>query len=342
MRFVRTAMLAVGAALVLSAAASASTIVGTPKNDTLRGTARADRLDGRAGNDKLLGLAGNDVLIGGTGNDVLTGGPGADTFRCGPGKDTAAAGPDDTIAPDCEVVTGLPSIAIADAAAMEGDAGPTTLSLPVVLSKPVAYQVIVRYATKDATATAPVDYTPASGSLSFAPGETQKTIDVSATGDLDLEPDETFQVTLSGPVDGVLGNASATATIQNDDVARPRSGRYSGTTSQGRPISFDVSGDVTRLSNLSLRLDFTCAEVQVAFTNESLEFGSGSMPIVSKSWTFGSNIPISDADFTATFAFNGTLSAPGSASGTLRFDIAFNVQGMIVHCSSGAVSWSAG
>jgi Calx-beta domain-containing protein/hemolysin type calcium-binding protein len=282
------------------------------------------------------------VLIGGTGNDVLTGGPGADTFRCGPGKDTAAAGPDDTIEPDCELVTGLPSVAIADAGAMEGDAGSAILSFPVVLSKAAAYQVVVRYTTRDGTATAPVDYTPASGSLNFGPGETQKTIEVSATGDLDLEPDETLQVTLSGAVDASIGNGSATGTIQNDDVERPRSGRYSGTTSQGRPIGFDVSGDGTRLSNLSLRLDFTCAEVQVALTNESLEFGGGSIPIVPKSWTFGVSIPISEADYTANFSIDGTLSAPGSARGSLRFDIAFKVQGTIVHCSSGAVSWSAG
>lgn len=342
MSFLRTFVSAAAAALVLSALAGAATVVGTPRNDTLRGTPAADKLDGLAGNDKLFGLAGNDLLIGGAGRDVLTGGPGVDTFRCGPGNDVAVAGPGDRIDSDCEAVTGLPSLHIADGEAMEGDLGPTILSFPVALSKPVRYPVVVRYATKDGTATAPADYTAAEGSVSFGPGETTKAIEISVVGDLDVEPDEAFEVTLSAPANATIGNRSATGTIKNEDVPRPRSGRYSGSTSQGRSISFDVASDVSRLTNLNVRLDFSCSEVPVSFQNELLDFGSSTIRIVPKTWAFEVNAPVSDPDFTATFAFNGSLSAPGSASGTLRFDIAFNVEGTIVHCSSGAVTWSAG
>lgn len=341
MSFARTIVATAGAALALSGLAAASTIVGTARNDTLRGTPRADRLDGRAGNDKLFGLAGNDVLVGGLGSDILTGGPGADTLRCGPGKDVAAAGPGDQIAADCETVTGLASLAIADGEALEGDQGPTTLSFPVLLSKAVTYPVVVRYASSDGTASAPGDYSPASGSLSFAPGETSKTIELSVIGDLELEPDETLQVTLSSPVDAVIANGSATGTIRNEDVARPRGGRYSGTTSQNRSISFDVSPDASRLLDVNIRLDFTCAEIQVAFPDESFEL-SGSAPITPKTWAFAISVPISDADVTATLTFSGALTAPGSARGTLRFDMALKVEGLTVHCSSGAVTWSAG
>jgi hypothetical protein len=83
-------------------------IVGTARNDVLRGTPKADILVGRAGNDRLLGLAGNDLLIGGPGRDRLVGGPGKDRLRCGAGKDSAKADVKDTVAADCEVVTGLP------------------------------------------------------------------------------------------------------------------------------------------------------------------------------------------------------------------------------------------
>jgi hypothetical protein len=73
-----------------------------------------------------------------------------ETFRCGPGKDVAVAEPGDRLASDCETLRGLPSIAIADAAVAEGDDGPTTLSFPVLLSKPVT-QSVVRYTAKDGT-----------------------------------------------------------------------------------------------------------------------------------------------------------------------------------------------
>jgi hypothetical protein len=41
----------------------------------------------------------------------------------------------------------------------------------------------------------------------------------SAQGDADVEPDEGFTVTLSNPVNAVLGTATATGVIQNDDAA---------------------------------------------------------------------------------------------------------------------------
>ena len=98
--------------LVLLAAAAtvgAATITGTAGNDMLRGGPKADKLNGRGGNDKLYSGAGNDVLIGGAGNDLLVGGPGADKLTCGPGTDIARGDATDTIAKDCEKVTGVPA-----------------------------------------------------------------------------------------------------------------------------------------------------------------------------------------------------------------------------------------
>ena len=44
------------------------------------------------------------------------------------------------------------------------------------------------------TATAGTDYTATSGTITFAPGETSKTIDVSVMGDTEVEEDETLTV----------------------------------------------------------------------------------------------------------------------------------------------------
>ncbi|MCP4571753.1 MAG: hypothetical protein GY838_05320, partial [bacterium] len=55
------------------------------------------------------------------------------------------------------------------------------------------------------------------GGLTFAAGETAATVSVGILDDLVDEPDETFQLVLSGPVHADLGVAAATATILDDD-----------------------------------------------------------------------------------------------------------------------------
>jgi hypothetical protein len=59
-----------------------------------------------------------------------------------------------------------------------------------------------------------------SGTVSFAVGETSKAFAVQVAGDASSEPNETFTVTLSSPSPGlVVANATATATIVNDDTS---------------------------------------------------------------------------------------------------------------------------
>ena len=81
--------------------------------------------------------------------------------------------------------------------------------------------VTVHYATSNGTATAGSDYTAASGTLTFGPGEAAKSFTVRVTSDPAHEGDETFQVTLSNAGGGAsLGSpAGATVTIIDDDAA---------------------------------------------------------------------------------------------------------------------------
>jgi hypothetical protein len=81
--------------------------------------------------------------------------------------------------------------------------------------------VTVHYATSEGTATASSDYTAASGTLSFGPGEAAKSFTVHVANDSALESTETFQVTLSNASGGAsLGSpAGATVSIADDDIA---------------------------------------------------------------------------------------------------------------------------
>ena len=89
----------------------------------------------------------------------------------------------------------LPALSVADATAAEG----ATLSFAVTLDAAADADATVDWATSDGTATAGADYEAASGTLTFAAGETAKTVTVAALHDTEAETDETFTVTLSNP-----------------------------------------------------------------------------------------------------------------------------------------------
>jgi chitinase len=112
---------------------------------------------------------------------------------------------------------GPATLAITGDATHEGCQDTTTLQFTVQLSHPVGTSVTVNYATADGTATAGSDYQAASGTLTFAPGETSRTIDVTVNSDTNIEPDETFTVRLTNSSGATISIPTATGTILNDD-----------------------------------------------------------------------------------------------------------------------------
>jgi len=112
-----------------------------------------------------------------------------------------------------------PTLSVNDAARIEGDAGSVTAGLSVYLSHPASQAVTVAYATGGGTATPGVDYTAASGTLTFTSGMTGLLTAANVLGDTAGEPDETFSLTISSPSFGSIQDATADAVIQDDDAA---------------------------------------------------------------------------------------------------------------------------
>ena len=116
---------------------------------------------------------------------------------------------------------GTSSFSIGDASVNEGDSGTASLTFTVTLSPAADMATTVAWATSKETAdtaTPGTDYTAGSGTLSFAKGDTSKTVTVTVTGDEVDEADETLTVTLSSASDGLsIGDATATGTITDDD-----------------------------------------------------------------------------------------------------------------------------
>ena len=78
----------------------------------------------------------------------------------------------------------------------------------------------VNYATSNSSATSPSDYTTATGTLTFGPGETLKTFTIPINDDLFIEGNESLNVALTAPSAGnFLGSPNiATVTIVDNDV----------------------------------------------------------------------------------------------------------------------------
>ena len=110
------------------------------------------------------------------------------------------------------------SLSVSDATVTE--AANAKLAFTVSLDravKPVDGTVSVAYATSDVTATAGADYTATSGTLTFAVGETRKTVNVTVLDDAVDDGGETLTLTLSNAVGAGIADGTGTGTINNSD-----------------------------------------------------------------------------------------------------------------------------
>lgn len=114
-----------------------------------------------------------------------------------------------------------PTIAVAETSVVEGDSGTTTLDFTLELSAASALDVAVSYTTISVTASPDSDYLEATGSVVIPAGQTSTVIEVTVTGDQDVEPNETLALRLQNPSNASLANAVAIGSIQTDDQADP-------------------------------------------------------------------------------------------------------------------------
>jgi hypothetical protein len=136
-----------------------------------------------------------------------------------------------------------PNLRIDNATVTEGHAGAVSATFTVRLSVAGSEAITVNYATADGTATAGSDYQATSGTLTFAPGETEKTITVQVNGDRRAEPNETFVVNLSNPTNATIADGQAVGTMMDDEPRisiAPAASPSEGNTGQ-TPFAFTVT-----------------------------------------------------------------------------------------------------
>jgi Calx-beta domain len=240
-----------------------------------------------------------------------------------------------------------PAITVGDASVAEGNAGATTVAVPVTLSAASTSAVTVAYATADGTATAGSDYTAANGTLTFAAGEKQKTIPISVTGDRQIEADETFAVNLSSPANATIAKGTGTVTITNDDTAvAVTPGSYKGSTQNRNYVFFTVTGDRAITDFRANDLSETCDPGGLRLTGGS-DFGTSLFPIddgggFSAEGTWSGSEQQGDTEWTYWYAkVIGSFDNAASVSGTINEKYELNYKGQHFKCTSGEIRWSA-
>ena len=150
----------------------------------------------------------------------------------------------------------MPTISVGDAVVLEGQSGTTNALFPITLSQVSGRSVAVTCTTSNGTATAGSDFGAQVRTLSFAPGQTTTNFTVSANGDTLNEPDETFLVQLSNPLNGVLGRSTGIGTILTDDIGPLLSVvSYRLTAESQWPLNGIVDGGETVTLSVALRND---------------------------------------------------------------------------------------
>ncbi|NEP81372.1 MAG: sodium:calcium exchanger [Okeania sp. SIO3B3] len=120
-----------------------------------------------------------------------------------------------------EIATTNPNITISNTTITEGNNGRKNAKFTVTLDNESSETVKVNYTTANGTAKAGQDYRKKSGTLTFKPGQTKKTINVPILGDTLDENNEKFNLNLSKPRNAQLADRRGIGTIRDNDETLP-------------------------------------------------------------------------------------------------------------------------
>jgi fibronectin-binding autotransporter adhesin len=119
----------------------------------------------------------------------------------------------------------VPTVVPGGAVVAEGNSATTELQVPVSLSKASTQTITVEWRTASVSGAPPpyadpgTDFTAASGTVTFAPGETAQTVSISVNGDTLVEPNEWIVVSFKHPTNAKMGGwyGLGFGVIINDD-----------------------------------------------------------------------------------------------------------------------------
>jgi probable HAF family extracellular repeat protein len=153
-----------------------------------------------------------------------------------------------------------PLVNVSDASITEGNFGTTAVTFTVTLSNSWGQPVTVAYVTGDGAAAAGSDYQAASGTLTFAPGQTSKTITVLVNGDRLGEPNETFVINLSNPINATIADGQGVGTITDDEPRISTSDVAKAEGKKGKTTQFTFTVTLSAAYDQAVTLSFRTAD----------------------------------------------------------------------------------
>jgi RHS repeat-associated protein len=209
------------------------TVYGGDGNDTIISTGGNDRLYGQGGNDVIANVhphsGGSGVYDGGSGTNTISLAFTSSEWEV-LGSTVRTAVLNYLSSPSGNSLTGeglgfeiegfsngsmaTPIVGFSPSTYSHAESG--SVIITVVLDGPSSATVTVGYNSSGGSASSS-DFTAQSGTLTFSPGDTSKTISVPIATDSDPESNEYFYVWLFSPTNAELGVATATVTIIDDD-----------------------------------------------------------------------------------------------------------------------------
>ena len=267
---------------------------------------------------KALGITlANDQIVEGTETVVVTlSTPTAEAVLGGTSSETLSIQDND-----------LFTFALSPSTATVSEAG-GSLRLTLTRTGTIDGAATVLVSTRDGTARAGSDYTALNSSVSFAAGESSKTVDVALINDTAIETTEAFSVLLSAPTGGGVLGASVTSTVSilEEDVAfaLAATGYAVGENTNSVVLTVRRSGDTNALVSVDYATVDGTATAGNDFTSTTgtLSFAAGE---VAKTLS----VPIlDDSSVESTEAFTvrllnpvgGAVGTPGTASVSILED----------------------
>ena len=232
---------------------------------------------------------------------------------------------------DTDTGTGdaLPELSIADVTVEEGE----TVELAVTLSKASEDEVTVEYQTVAGTAEEGVDYTAATGTLTFLAGSRREVIEVATIEDQEGEADETFRVELSGASGAILGDGAGTGTIIDDDGGTgttpeetlPEMSIADASAEEGGTVELAVTLDKASEDEVTVEYQTvaaTAAEgVDYAAATGTLTFGAGVRRMMIEVATIEDQEGEADETFRVELSgVSGAILGDGAGTGTIIDD----------------------
>ena len=181
-----------------------------------------------------------------------------------------------------------PSLSIGDIVVNENDGNAVFTITPSSVCPGRSMEV--DWATVDDSALAPQDYAASSGTATIAAGAPNTTVQVPLNDDTDGESTETFRVNLSNPIDAVIGDSQAVATI-NDDDTPPNITINDLSLTEGGTATFTVSFD--RAAGEDITIDYNTGD---GTANAGTDYTSASGTLTFTAGVISQNVVISVLD----------------------------------------------